>query len=60
MRIGPGGGAVVIRTLLSGQILVQLIGDVKSQLLFGVRIELAVESLPYPHIPGSLEFQQPG
>ena len=53
MQVGPRGGVVVIGTLLSDQIpdLLNLcIGGFKSQLFSGVRIELAVGSLPYPQL----------
>ena len=56
MRIGPGGSVVVIGTLLSDQIpnlLSSRIGGVKSQLLCGVRIELAVGFLPNPRQSGA-------
>ena len=53
MRVGPGGVVVVIGTSCQTEFQfceVPRIGGVKSQLLFGVRIELAVGSLPMPHL----------
>ena len=59
-QVGPGLGVVVIRSPFQTKFQfcwVPRIGGVKSQLLCGVRIELAVGSLPYPgmiRIPGSV------
>ena len=62
MGVGPGGGVVVIGTLLSDQIpdlLSSRIGGVKSQLLCGVRIELAIGSLPCPQLDWDESVQTP-
>ena len=51
MRVGPGLDVVVIRTNALDQIPIlpsSGLGGIKLQLLCGVRIELAVGSLPYP------------
>ena len=54
--VGPGLGVVVIRTPFQTKFQfcqVQRMGGIKLQLLCGVRIELAVGSLPYPRQSGT-------
>ena len=62
-RLVPRGGVVVIGTLLSDKIPILLSSVhrycVKSQLLFGVRIELVVGFLPNPR-QSSLELRLSG
>ena len=60
VRVGPGLGVIVIRSPFQTKFQfcrVPCMGGIKLQLLCGVRIELAVGSLPYPGmiwIPGSV------
>ena len=55
MRVGHGGGVVVKKDLCQTEFQfcrVPYMGGIKLQLLCGVRIELAVGSLPYPDRSG--------
>ena len=60
MQVGHGGGVVVKKDPCQTEFQfcrVPRMGGIKLQLLCGVRIELAVGSLPYPgmiRIPGSV------
>ena len=61
MRVGPGFGVVVIRSPFQTKFQfcrVPRMGGIKLQLLCGVRIELAIGSLPYPGNYLDIQFVQ--
>ena len=63
MRVGHGGGVVVKKDPCQTEFQfcrVPRMGGIKLQLLCGVRIELAVGSLPYPGNYLDFQFVSPG